>query len=230
MSRRKIRINEIGREIKHYLTRSPSIVEIRSDELAVMKVPVHMGHKHFIDVNKMPDPDKLPILPERMREFAARYVIEYRPQREWAKIFNVSRTTIHKWLADPRVQQHIVCTRYEYRMYSMAELLQLSRNATRALNNILTTKINGFTIDAILKTAKFVLQLITDPSSISSREKGLVNLQIGFPGQEKPYESPFKTEFHATDADIKEIERKTEQLENIASELEAEDVQYEVEE
>jgi hypothetical protein len=100
----------------------------------------------------------------------------------------------------------------------------------RALNSILTAKIDGYTIDAISKTAKFVLQLMADPSSISNREKGLLNLKIGFSEQGTEYGIPVKSEFNVSEADIKEIERKTEQLENIASELEAEDVQYEVEE
>jgi hypothetical protein len=230
MRRKQQIIDEIGREIEDYLSQAPSVIKIKSNELTVTKVPVDSGLKHFLDVDKLPDPDKLPVLPVRLREFATRYVSEYRPQREWAKIFNVSRSTINKWLSDPRVQQHIVYIQYECRTYSMAGLLQMVRNAMRAFNNILTTPISGDTIDTIFKTAKFAMQLMVDPSSISNRDKGLVNLKIGFPEQGSKYGMPIKSEFNATEADLKKLEEEIEHGKMVEQDVQAEDVQYEVEE
>jgi len=229
MSRKKPPIDEIGKEIHAYLLQASS-VEIKSDELSVVKVPVNSGYSHFVDISKLPDRGELPPLSERMREFAFRYATEYKPIKKWAKEFGVSFQAVAKWLSNPRVRQHIAYTRYERRVYNMAVWLRLEREALGALHNILQARITKGTIAEIRKTAEFILQLMIDPSGVSTREKGSLNLQIGFSNTGKAYENPYRTDFEATEEDIKVIEQKIEHLEMVARELEAEDIQYEVEE
>jgi len=232
MSRKNLHLNEIAQDIEGYLARKLSIFDVKSKELAVVRAPVDSGYSHFVDVDKLPDREDLPALSERMREFAFRYATEYKTIMKWAQEFGVAFQTVHKWLSNPKVRQHIAYIRYERRMYNMAVWIQLEREALRALHKILDTTIDGYTIDAIKSTAKFILEWMKDPSRISPREKGMINQQIGFfsVGSGKAYEDPYRTELNATDEDIKKLEHKIEDLEMVARELETEDANYEVEE
>lgn len=173
---------KLRKELDEYLDRREGVMEIKDDEPAVMVLaPIEVGISRFIDVSELPDLKDLPFIPERMRDFAFRYATEYKPHRFWAKEYGISVRTVEAWLRHEGVRAYIAICRFEQRMFNMAQHVVMQRNVYRTINSILTTKITSDTIGPIVSMAKFIYQVLTNPSEAGDRAKGTLNLNIGFP-------------------------------------------------
>jgi len=173
---------KLRKELDEYLDRRAGVMEIKDDEPAVMVLaPVEAGISRFIDVSELPDLKDLPFIPERMRDFAFRYATEYKPYRFWAKEYGISARTVEAWLRHESVRAYIAICRFEQRMFNMAQHVIMQRNVYRTINTILTTKITSDTIGPIVSMAKFIYQVLINPSEAGDRAKGTLNLNIGFP-------------------------------------------------
>jgi len=208
-------VDKLRARVRAYLGRVP-VAEIRDDSpTAIVLAPVEAGISQFIDVDNLPDLKDIPFIPERMRHFAFRFATEYRPQSVWAKEFGVHKHTIENWLRHEGVRSYIAITRFEQRMFNMAQHVIMQRNVYKTINEILTTKITGDTIGPIVIMAKFVYNVLTNPSEASDRAKGTLNLNIGFgdtpsgsgsnPYAQEPRDVTPK-ELAAMDAEIEELE------------------------
>ena len=169
---------QLEKDVDNYLNTHESY-EIKQGEFtAIVQAPVEVTPGMYID--DLPDPSKLPRLPERMRDFAFSYATNRRSQAYWAKQYGVSHGAITKWLADARVQYYISVTRYERRMYLMGAVLQLERKMYTTLNKILATKINGYTVQSVLEAVKFTWKVINAPESLRGGDAKAFNMHIGF--------------------------------------------------
>lgn len=122
------------------------------------------------ELNKLvSDPDSLPVLPERMQDFAFRYATEFKRVSEWAKVYAVHLHTIHHWLKYPGVQKWIAVLRYERRMYLQARMMHMEGLAFAALEKFLTVRITGDNADAVGKMVRYAMELLRDPSGQKRR-------------------------------------------------------------
>jgi len=123
-------------------------------------------------------PDELPLLPNRIREFAFRYATEFRSYHQWAGIFHVSTTTILHWLHKPEVMQYIIKIRWERSALMAERLNNLEVSAYSKLQDILDTPITKDTISAIRETIKDVLGLRSRESLPKSTDESGININI----------------------------------------------------
>src|SRR3972149_6598415 len=111
------------------------MMEIAEDKPgAGVLAPVEMGISQFIDVSDLPNLNELPFIPERMRHFAFRYATEYKPEKYWVKEFGVAIETIRKWLRHPGVRSYIALSRFEQRMFNLAQHVIMQRNCYNTIN------------------------------------------------------------------------------------------------
>jgi len=172
----------LKQRIRDYLDNC-SVQEIDLDNLApVVRAPVAVGSGKFLSVEDVPNSvDDLPFIPERQRDFAFHYAIEYRRMSQWAKMYNVKVSTISAWLRNPGVQAYIGLIRYQRRVYNFAMSVSLERSAYKALNGVLNKKITSDTIGAVLSAAKFVYNFLNKGSDNTddSEIKNKVEVNIG---------------------------------------------------
>ena len=212
----KLPVDMLRGRMKNYLFRVPGI-EIRDDEPAAMVLaPVETGVSQFIEVNDLPDLKDLPFVPERMRDFAFRYATEYKPNKFWAKEYGVATLTISKWLRHAGVRGYIAISRFEQRMFNLAQHVVMQRNVYRTINEILRTRITADTIEAIGKMARFVYTVLAHPEDMPEREKSTLNLNIGFTPEALASgnsQSSYARERVVSDKDLKALEDDIKELE-----------------
>lgn len=194
---------------------------------AVVLAPVEAGLSKFIPVTDLPSLDDLPFIPERMRDFAFRYATEYKPVKVWAKTYNVSVVTIDKWLRHEGVRSYIAITRYEQRMFNMAQRVALQRRVYSKMNEIFDTRITADTIGPIVSLVKFAYNITHDPGDAGSRQKGVFNLNVGvntssqsYAGVDNPYQQDDSTKVrNVTPKKLAELKADIEELEMMAEDF-----------
>lgn len=208
----------IRSRVRSYLGKVPTAELSDETPAALVIAPVEAGISQFIEVDKLPTLDDLPFIPERMRDFAFRYATEYKPWKFWAKEYGVSIKTIEKWLRHEGVRGYIAISRYEQRMFHLAQHIAMQRQVYRTINDILRTKITADTIDPIGKMARFIYQALHNPEELPDRAKGTLNVNIGFPGMENSGngESPYKKERNVTPRDLEKLDNDFEELKVLA--------------
>jgi len=212
----RLPLGKLRKRTQMYLGRVPGR-RIKDDEPTVMVLaPVEAGVSQFIDVDELPDLKDLPFIPERMRDFAFRYATEYKPYRFWAKEYGVGDLTIGKWLRHEGVRAYIAVCRFEQRMFNLAQHITMQRNVYRTINAILTTKITVNTIGPIAQMARFVYQILVDPSEASDRAKGTLNVNIGLPSDPPDKANPYTRERNVTPKQLDALQVEIEELEIIA--------------
>lgn len=151
----------LQKEILNYLKKTKAQDINIEAPMPLVNAPVETKINKFISVENLPASlDDLPFIPERMRDFAFHYAVEFRSLKGWAKMYNVTLGTIDKWLRNPGVRMYIGLIRYQRRMYNFAMSVTLERNSYKALNDILTKRITNDTIGSILSAAKFVYNML----------------------------------------------------------------------
>ena len=85
----KLPMDKIRKRVREYLERVPGVA--LSSETASDVV----GMSRFVDVDNLPDLEDLPPIPERMRDFAFRYVTEHKPNRLWAKEYGITECNLY---------------------------------------------------------------------------------------------------------------------------------------
>lgn len=212
-------VDRLRGRIRAYLGRVPA-TEIKDDEpTAVVLAPVEVGVSRFIDVDNLPNLKDIPFIPERMRDFAFRYATEYKPYKVWAKEYGVEVRTLYRWLQHEGVRAYIAITRFEQRMFNLAQHVILQRNVNKTINAILSTKITADTIGAIGQMARFMHDVLANPSAASDPKKGIFNVNIGYPaGAVTTVErSPYAQEPRdVTPKELEELKADIEELEIIA--------------
>lgn len=214
----KLPIDKLRDRVKDYLGQN-SVQEIDPDRpTALVKAPVEVGHNTFIRVDDIPDLNNIPFIPERMRDFAFRYATEYKPNAEWAKEYGVGPVTIGTWLRNEGVKSYIALVRYEQRMYNLAQHTNMQRNVYKTINKILSdVNITADTIGPIVSMAKFVYQILHNPSDASDRAKGALNVNIGFgqnsPVTERDTSNPYAQERNVTPKELDKLQADIEELE-----------------
>lgn len=220
--RSKLPTDKLRERIKEYLGKTPAYEIDPNEPAALVRAPVQVGHSRFIDVENIPDLNNLPFVPERLRDFAFRYATEYKPYKQWGAEYGVHPETIEKWLRHEGVKAYVALSRYEQRMYNMAQHVTMQRNVNRVINKLLSeTKINGETIGPIVSLAKFVYNALNNPPEASDRAKGVFNLNIGFgQPQADPVRNPYAPERNVTPKDLEQLQSDIEELEILETVLE----------
>lgn len=206
------------KELNGYLNRRAGILSIKDDApTAMVLAPVEAGISRFIDVENLPSLDDLPFIPERMRDFAYRYATEYKPHKFWAKEYGVVVTTIETWLRHEGVRAYIAISRFEQRMFNLAQHVIMQRNVYKTINAILTTKITADTIGAITQMAKFVYQILVNPQEAAKPTKGMLNVNIGYPASVAPNNgNPYTQERNVTPLQLEKLKEEIEELDIMA--------------
>ena len=220
-----IPLDKLRSRVKVYLGKVPAR-EIKKDEpAAIVLAPVEAGVSKFIKVDDLPSLDDLPFIPERMRDFAYRYATEYKPQKFWAKEYGVRVEAIQKWLRHEGVRSYIAISRFEQRMFNLAQHVTMQRNVYKTINAILTTKITSDTIAPIAQMARFLYQILTDPQNAPTRAKGTLNVNIGYPpnppgsGDPSGDGNPYARERNVTPKQLADLQADIDELEIIAEGL-----------
>lgn len=220
--RSNLPIEKLRGRMRSYLGRVPG-AEIRDDApAALVLAPVETGLSQFIKIDDLPDLENLPFVPERMRDFAFRYATEYKPIKFWAREYGVAMDTIYKWLGHAGVRGYIAISRFEQRMFNLAQHVVMQRNVYRTINEILRTRITPDTIESIGKMARFVYEILARPEEAPDRAKGTLNLSIGFtPGAlaSDNKQSPYAHERVVSPQELKALEDDIVELEIISKGL-----------
>ena len=124
---------------------------------SLVRRPNRRGLKRFPEVVEVPD--KLPDLPENLREFAFRYATEYRTNADWAHIFHTSTFTIYTWISRSDVAGFILKVKQERRLLMAERLSDLAKKAYDKLNKILNFPLTEDSIEPIRKTIIDILTL-----------------------------------------------------------------------
>jgi len=192
----KVGISELRKQIEDYRSRT-EIAEIDPSQPSIIfKAPVEVGLDRFIDVQNLPKIEDLPVVSERLRDFAFRFATEMKPQREWAKIYGVSISAIKRWMTNEGVRALIALTRYERRIYHMGMILQIEKRMYGVINAILGVKLTTDNMSTVLSTAQFVWKMLNTPEDVGDRAKEQFNINIGLgmnssgDGRDNPYKSP----------------------------------------
>jgi len=169
----------------------------------------------FVPVERVPDLSELPFITERMREFAFRYVAEYRTIKQWAKEFHTHANIVSKWLHHPGVRGYIARLRFEQQAYNFAQRQHLNRLAYRAFENVLNTKVNSENIAAIAACAKNVYEMLNRPEAMDPKERSYVavNIGLGRDGPSPSYRHPQRIEKDVTPAKLEDLKAKIVELE-----------------
>jgi hypothetical protein len=129
---------------------------------SLAKRPNRRGLKRFPEVVEIPE--KLPDLPENLREFAFRYATEYRTNADWAHIFHTSTFTIYSWISRSDVAGFIAKIKQERRLLMAERLSDLEKKAYTKLNKILDFPLTQDSLEPIRKTIIDILTLTQNPN------------------------------------------------------------------
>jgi hypothetical protein len=208
--------------VRLYLGKATILEVSENAPAAIVLAPIEAGISRFIDVSNLPSIDDLPFIPERMRDFAFRYATEYKPTKVWAKEYGVHPHTVEKWLTKKGVRAYIAASRYEQRIFNLAQRVSLNRQVYATINKILQVKLTADTIDPIGKMVRFLFAYLNNPSQIPPELNQHFNINVlngGLSSQtqsDNPYRRP---ERDVTPSDLKKLDDEYEELINAAGEL-----------
>lgn len=101
---------------------------------------------------------KYPDLNERQKDFAFRYAIEQRTQKQWSNYYNVSRPTIINWLQNPRIRSLIQEIQYDSRKYVLGMQSMLIKESLDQYLRIFRKQETDDNIESKRKAADKVLE------------------------------------------------------------------------
>lgn len=207
-------------------TRRDGTVEVEIDAevpAVIARSPIEGGPSKFVRVDQLPNLNDLPFIPERQRDFAFRYAVEYKRIATWAKEYNVSPKTIEMWLRKPGVRQYIQLTKLEKRFYTMARRISLENLVYKRLAEWMTIRITGENAGAVARITEFAFKILSDPESVATRTKGEFNQNIYVGGTElKPLDgqSPYAQRDHRVSAShMEDLERRLERAHTVMERL-----------
>lgn len=153
---------------------------------------------------------ELPDLPNRMREFAFRWMTEYRSTKDWAKLFNVSVTTIWIWRTNPKIVKYAAVIKYKRNALMLERNLTLENKAYTKLNEILDMKITEDNAEVMRKTILDTLNIIQQRLPRSAEPAAQITNINASAVQNKN-----KIENKVSEVDIKDIRDKLDEMELI---------------
>lgn len=118
---------------------------------------------------------ELPDLPYRMREFAFRWMTEYRTVKDWAKIFNVTPHTIYLWRNHPKVVKYAAVIKYKRNALIVERSLQLENKAYTKMQELLDLEITDGNVESIRKVILDTLNIIQQRIPRSSEPVAQIN-------------------------------------------------------
>lgn len=221
-------IKKIHRRIGSYLSNTNEIVIDDSVPAVLARVPLEKGRASFMSIDRIPDVNDLPFIPERLRDFSYRYATEYKKLATWATEYNVSLDTIRKWLAHTGVQSYIALTRLEKRFYTLARRSALENMVWKRLHEFMSIKITGENVGAVAKILEFSYNILHAPETLGGREKGVFNQSIYVSGTEKPVNdiNPYARESRPpSPKQLEEIQKRLDRLKMLEIRKEAIDAE-----
>jgi len=198
---------DISKEIHDYAKTRDSHEITDGKASVIVKMPVEVG-KRIFDVSDLSSLSDLPVLSERLRDFAFRYGTEYNTQEGWAETYGVDRKTIRRWLAKPEVAQVIALNKFEMRSISYGYQVSLRQKMYRKLSDFLDAPLKTTNMDSILAAIKFINSEVLGEGGgdISGREKGVFNVNIGMQSSRGEFASPHRIERDITPKELAKIE------------------------
>lgn len=209
-------MGSIEDRIRDHIANDQKIEVSENEPIAMALAPVQVGLTSYIDVSDIPDMDSLPYIPERKRDFAFRYAMEYKSVREWAAEYNVAVNTISSWLCDPKVKAYIAVTRYEKRMFTLARRIVLENRVYDRLMEFLNKPLTNDNASAMERALEFAYDILNNPQRVGGRTKGVFNQSIGGVSGSGTYTGPnpyAQTERDVTPPTEKQLKTLEERIE-----------------
>lgn len=185
-------------------------MNVSTADTAIVKMPVEVWHGQYMPLEEIPSPSELPLVPERIRDFAVRTVLEgYKPDREWSKLFGVTEATIGRWRRDDRVAKLRAYMLNERRGYLLAQTIGLEKKWWKRIDDLLDMKITGDTAPVLLNTLKYVRSLLNGEAPAGDHAAlGTFNISVGMGpgGGVQVGASPFRQERDVTPQQIEKLQ------------------------
>jgi len=168
-------------DMTKYRARSKRYADNRREVSATKtnaQFPVEVWSGMYVPVDDIKESEVIEI-PERMRDFAVRTVIDgYKPDWKWAEIFGVGHTAIGRWRRDERVIRIRAYMLHDRRGYRLALDANMTRLFYERLVDILNIPLTATNAPTVLAALKFVQDMRTGESG-NNHPKQLSDFSYG---------------------------------------------------